>query len=119
MLGQVKGATPQSGRTRGSSAEIFTGLLLCLSLIGCGKPDDASVSSPAQEQAQNLLSQAETSSPDPAPTPSESLSGSKLPTYELKIATSALRALEMNPFANATYPATFTAGGKQYEGVKV
>jgi spore coat protein H len=49
----------------------------------------------------------------------QSLSASKVPLYELKIAPEDLRAIDMNPFGNVTYPASFTADGKVYEGVKV
>jgi spore coat protein H len=45
--------------------------------------------------------------------------GSKLPLYELKMDTRSLAQLDFNGFSNDTVPATFTAGGKVYEGVRV
>jgi hypothetical protein len=42
-----------------------------------------------------------------------------LPHYELMIAAADLDALENNPGSNDTHPATFKAGGKVYNGVKV
>jgi spore coat protein H len=42
-----------------------------------------------------------------------------LPRYELHIAAADLDALENNPGSNDTHPATFKAGGKVYNGVKV
>lgn len=49
----------------------------------------------------------------------ERLAACKLPVYELKIGDNDLRSIEMAPFRNTTYPATFIAEGKVYEGVKV
>jgi spore coat protein H len=48
----------------------------------------------------------------------ESLAKSTLPLYELRMTPSDLRSIEMEPFGNTTYPATFVAGGKVYQ-VKV
>src|SRR5690349_14702045 len=44
---------------------------------------------------------------------------SRLPHYELRMAAQDLDALDLDPFSNATRPATFIAGGKTYAGVKV
>src|SRR5690349_9387851 len=49
----------------------------------------------------------------------QDLSKSTLPLYELKMSPGDLRALQMQPYGNATYPATFVANGKTYPGVKV
>jgi spore coat protein H len=49
----------------------------------------------------------------------EKLAGCPLPIYELRLAPGDLRAIEMAAFGNTEYPATFTAAGKDYTGVKV
>ena len=53
------------------------------------------------------------------PQAEESLAKSTLPLYELRMSPNDLRTIEMEPYGNTTYPATFIAEGKTYEGVKV
>jgi spore coat protein H len=75
---------------------------------------------PAQPEQRQFFAQAASPSPNELPLRAEeSLSGSKLPLYELKIAPGDLRSLEAASFGNTTFPASFTAQGKVYDGVKI
>jgi len=106
-------------QTSGSIAIAATVLLIFLGVTseGCGQGQNPAPGprkvTPGAEQSQTPPSQAQPiSRVDSAP-------GSKLPLYELKIAPRDLARLEQTAFSNETVPATFTAGGQVYDGVRV
>jgi spore coat protein H len=75
---------------------------------------------PPQPAQRQFFGQAPSPSPNELPPQAEeSLAGSKLPLYELKIAPRDLLSLESASFGNTTFPVSFTAQGKVYEGVKI
>ncbi len=101
-------------------------LLACL-LLGLGfalwvanrQQEEASAPTPQPGQ-RRFFTPAASPSPVELPLQAEaSLSGSKLPLYELKIAPGDLRSIEAASFGNTTFPASFTAAGKVYDGVKI
>jgi spore coat protein H len=82
--------------------------------------DEAFVpTSPQRDQRQFLPQETIPFLKELPPQAEESLSGSKLPLYELKIAPGDLQSLEFASFGNTTFPASFTAEGKVYDGFKV
>jgi len=114
----VKAGSSQKGRVK---------LLLACTALGLGfvfwlanRPEsDVSAPMPSFEARRSF---APPRDPEPQDLPliaEDSLSTSKLPVYELKLAARDLRAIESSPFGNTTYPAWFVADGKTYRDVKI
>jgi spore coat protein H len=101
----------------------FAIAFLALGPVGCNRDSDGTHStSTASEPARpNVLvsppRQAPAASADPLA--SEPADDFKLATYELKMKARDLASLEDSGFSNETFPATFIAGGKTFEGVQV
>jgi spore coat protein H len=95
-------------------------LLLSFVLWLANRPEEDASPLPPQPELRGNFIPAANPQPEDLPFQAQgSLSASKLPLYELKIAPGDLRSIESAPFGNATYAASFVADGKAYNDVKV
>lgn len=113
--------TPPSLQKRRLLAILACGVVAFALLVWKGNRPDQPPFVPvsALSQQPHFFSLGESASQELPAEAEESLAQSTLPLYELKMSAGDLRALQMQPYGNGTYPATFSANGKVYQGVKV
>jgi spore coat protein H len=104
---------------------LFSPALIALLLFGCGQQAD-SAETTILAQAERPIIRPNLGYPRPMqPNPNSPATRlpakveSKLPIYEIRMDPQHLEAMDMNPYGEESYPATFTANGTVYENVKI